>query len=209
MIGCMAGEDWRVEVELKDHEHGFSLGERLRALDLDDDARKRLGRRVIVTRDGSKLFLYTTTEAEATEAARVAQELAAADRLTAEIRTTRWHPVEEAWEDASVPLPSTDADRERELEKREEEAEATGDFDWYVHVRAPDRSAADKLERRLRESDFSVERRWRYLTIGAASEEQAEGITATIRDELPQAEVELEPTRDVPATLFVRLSSLG
>ena len=209
MIDFMAGEDWRVEVELKDHEHGFSLGERLRALDLDDDARKRLGRRVIVTRDGSKLFLYTTTEAEATEAARVVQELAAADRLTAEVRTTRWHPVGEAWEDPSVPLPSTDADRERELEKREEEAEATGDYDWYVHVRAPDRSAADELERRLRDSDFSVERRWRYLTIGAASEEQAEEITATIRDELPQAEVELEPTRDVPATLFVRLGSLG
>ena len=205
----MAGEDWRVEVELKDQEHGFSLGERLRALDLDDDARKRLGRRVIVTRDGSKLFLYTTTEAEANEAARVVQELAAADRLTPEIRTTRWHPVEEAWEDASVPLPRTDADRERELEKREEEAEATGDYDWYVHVRAPDRKTADELEQRLRDGDFSVERRWRYLTIGVASEDQAEEVAATIRDELPQAEVELEPTRDVPATLFVRLGSLG
>lgn len=205
----MAGEDWRVEVELKDQEHGFSLGERLRALDLDDDARERLGRRVIVTRDGSKLFLYTTTEAEANEAARVVQELAAADRLTAEVRSMRWHPVEEAWEDASVPLPSTDADRERELEKREADAEATGDYDWYVHVHAPDRSAADELERRLRDRDITVDRRWRYLTIGAASEEQAEEITAAIHDELPKAEIEIEPTRDLPATLFVRLSSLG
>jgi hypothetical protein len=203
----VAGEDWRVEVELKDQEHGSSLGERLRSLDLDDDARERLGRRVIVTRDGSKLFLYTTTEAEANEAARVVQELAAADRLTAQVRTTRWHPVEEAWEDASVPLPSTEADRERELEKREAEAEATGEYDWYVHFRAPDRAAADDLQRRLRDRDFSVERRWRYLTIGAASEEQAEEITATIREELPQAEVELEPTRDLPAPLFVRISS--
>jgi hypothetical protein len=205
----VAGEDWRVEVELKDQEHGYSLGERLRALDLDDDARERLGRRVIVTRDGSKLFLYTTTEAEANEAARVVQELAAADRLTPEIRTTRWHPVEEAWEDASVPLPRTETEREREFEQREAQAEATGDYDWYVHVRAPDRTAADDLERRLRDRDFSVERRWRYLTIGAASQEQAEEIAATVRDELPQAEVELEPSRDVPATLFVRLSSLG
>jgi hypothetical protein len=205
----VAGEDWRVEVELKDQEHGYSLGERLRALDLDDDARERLGRRVIVTRDGSKLFLYTTTEAEANEAARVVQELAAADRLTPEIRTTRWHPVEEAWEDASVPLPRTETEREREFEQREAQAEATGDYDWYVHVRAPDRTAADDLERRLRDRDFSVERRWRYLTIGAASQEQAEEIAATVRDELPHAEVELEPSRDVPATLFVRLSSLG
>jgi hypothetical protein len=205
----VAGEDWRVEVELKDQEHGYSLGERLRALDLDDDARERLGRRVIVTRDGSKLFLYTTTEAEANEAARVVQELAAADRLTPEIHTTRWHPVEEAWEDASVPLPSSETERVREVERREAEAEATGDYDWYVHVRAPDRAAADELERRLKDRDFSVERRWRYLTIGAASEEQAEEITAAVRDDLPQAEVEVEPTRDVPATLFVRLSSLG
>jgi hypothetical protein len=207
MIGSVAGEDWRVEVELKDQEQGYSVGERLRALDLDDDARERLGRRVIVTRDGSKLFLYTATEDEANEAARVVQELAAADQLTAEIRTTRWHPDEEAWEDASVPLPRTETERERELERREAEAEATGDYDWYVHVRAPDRTAAGELERRLREGDLSVERRWRFLTVGAASEEQAEEITATIRDELPKAEVELEPSRDLPAPLFVRIRS--
>jgi nucleotide-binding universal stress UspA family protein len=205
----VAGDDWRVEVELNDQEHGFSLGERLRSVDLDDDARERLGRRVIVTRDGSKLFLYTTTEAEANEAARVVQELAAADRLTAEIRTTQWHPVEEAWKDPSVPLPRSDEDRERELESREADQDATGDHDWYVHVHAPDRAAADELERRLRDRDFSVERRWRYLTIGAASEEQIEGIAATIREVLPQAKVEVEPTRDVPATFFVRLGSFG
>jgi hypothetical protein len=203
----MAGEDWRVEVELKDSEHGYSLGERLRALDLDDDARERLGGRVIVTRDGSKLFLYTATQDEANEAARVVQELAAADRLTADVRTTRWHPVEEAWVDASVPLPRDDAERERELEKREAEAEATGDYDWYVHVRAPDRTAADELQRRLRDRELSVERRWRFLTIGAASEEQADEITATIREALPEAEVELEPSRDLPAPLFVRIRS--
>jgi hypothetical protein len=208
MIGSVAGEDWRVEVELKDPEHGYSLGERLRSLDLDDDARERLGGRVIVTRDGSKLFLYTATQDEANEAARVVQELAEADRLTAEVRTMRWHPVEEAWKDPSVPLPRTDADREREVEKREAQAEATGDYDWYVHVRAPDRTAAEQLEQRLRDRDLSVERRWRFLTIGAASEEQADEIVGMIRDELPQAEVELEPTRDLPATPFVRLTSL-
>jgi len=90
-------EDWRVEVELNDEQHGYSLSERMRALDLDDEARARLGRRVIVTRDGSKLFLYTTTEDEADEAARVVRELSTAEGLTAEIRTMRWHPVEAAW----------------------------------------------------------------------------------------------------------------
>ena len=92
----VADEDWRVEVELDDEQHGYSLGERLRALDLDDEARKRLGRQVIVTRDGSRLFLYTETRDEADEAARVVQELASDDRLTVELHTTRWHPAEQA-----------------------------------------------------------------------------------------------------------------
>ena len=53
----MADEDWRIEVELDDEEQGYSLMERLRAGDLDDEARARLGERVVVSRDGSRLFL--------------------------------------------------------------------------------------------------------------------------------------------------------
>ena len=56
-------DEFRVEVELDDEEHGYSTREQLRALDLDDDARERLGSMVMVTRDGSKLFLYTAAEA--------------------------------------------------------------------------------------------------------------------------------------------------
>ena len=113
MIGSVSDEDWRVEVELDDEQHGYSLGERLRALDLDDEVRKRLGGRVMVTRDGSKLFLYTTTEDEANQAERLVQELVGAERLTADIRTMRWHPLEESWEDASEPLPRTEEERAR------------------------------------------------------------------------------------------------
>ncbi len=39
-------EEFRVEVELDDDEHHLTLGERLRAVDLDDEARERLGSRV-------------------------------------------------------------------------------------------------------------------------------------------------------------------
>ena len=49
-------DGFRVEVELDDDEHGYSIRERLRALDLDDRARERLGRGVLVTRDGPRLF---------------------------------------------------------------------------------------------------------------------------------------------------------
>jgi hypothetical protein len=207
----VSNEDWRVEVDLADDEHGYSLGERLRALDLDDEARKRLGRRVIVTRDGSRLFLYTSTGEEAEEAARVARELLSAEQVTAEVRTTRWHPVEEAWEDASVPLPRTGEERDRELERREErerkEVAAGGEYDWHVHVRAPGGGEADRLEQQLRDEGLPVERRWRYLSIGALTNEQADELAARIGGELPDAEIEIQPTLDLPSPAFVLLRS--
>ena len=61
-------DEFRVEVELDDAERGYSFGERLRALDLDDTARERLGDGVMVTRDGSRLFVYAASDSEAREA---------------------------------------------------------------------------------------------------------------------------------------------
>ena len=207
----MGDEDWRVEVELNDEQHGYSLSERMRALDLDDEARARLGRRVIVTRDGSKLFLYTTTEDEADEAARVVRELSTAEGLTAEIRTMRWHPVEAAWKDSSVPLPHTESEEALERQRREErerrEVEAGADYDWHVLARARDRAEAAALERRLLEDELPVTRRWRFLTIGALTEEQADEIASAIRRDLPEAEVRIEPTLDMPSPPFVLIRS--
>jgi hypothetical protein len=206
----VSDEDWRVEVELDDEQHGYSFGERLRALDLDDEARQRLGR-VIVTRDGSRLFLYTRTRDEADEAAGVVRELLRAEQVTADIRMKRWHPVEEAWEDASLPLPRTEAEEERERGRREErerqEVAAGGEYDWQVHVRAPGRAEAERLEERLRDQALPVERRWRYLTIGALTNEQADELAGRIREELPDAEIEIQPSLELPPPIFVLIRS--
>ncbi len=113
-------EEFRVEVELDDDDHHLSLSERLRAVDLDDEARERLGSRVIVTRDGSHLFLYAQSEQSCAEAERVVRDLIAADELTATVRSTRWHPVEEAWKDISEPLPSSSEELEAEQRARDE-----------------------------------------------------------------------------------------
>jgi hypothetical protein len=120
MSETVSQEEFRVEVELDDDEHHLTLGERLRAVDLDDEARDRLGSRVIVTRDGSHLFLYAQSQASCEEAERVVRELIAEDELTANVRSTRWHPVEEAWKDISEPLPSTPDELEAEERAREE-----------------------------------------------------------------------------------------
>ena len=201
-------DEFRVEVDLDDDERGSSLEERLRALDLDDDARKRLGGRVLVTRDGSRLFLYAASEAQASEAAEVVRSLAEADELTAEIRVTRWHPVEEAWKDVSIPLPRTPAEEDAEYAAREaaeaEEAQVEGEYDWHVIVRLSGRDEAGDLARRLRAEGLSVARRWRYVVVGVLTDERAEELAERLRSELPQdAEVSVEANvSDIELPLF-------
>jgi hypothetical protein len=191
-------DEFRVEVELDDDEHGYSLGERLRALDLDDDARERLGRRVLVTRDGSRLFLYATSDAQAREAAELVRSLVDADELSAEIRVTRWHPIEQDWKDASISLPRTSEEEDAEYAAREaaeaEEAAIEGEYDWQVVVHLPGRDEAVELADRLRRDGVPVARRWRYVRAGALTEERAEELAERLRRELSEdVDVFVEP----------------
>jgi hypothetical protein len=204
--------DWRVEVELDDEEHGYSLGERLRALDLDDDARKRLGDRVIVSRDGSQLFLYAATAEQAKEAEDVIRELIAEDSLTAEISTKRWHPVEQAWKEPSIPLPTTAqevaGERQRLEEAEEQDAEREDAWDWHVRVEVPHRDDASKLADRLRAERHQVHRRWRYVTVDMATEEAAIELADRLRDEAPAgSEISVELSAELVNPVFVLLSS--
>jgi hypothetical protein len=100
----MADEEFRVEVVLGNEEHRLSFWDRLRALDLDDDAQKRLGRQVTVTRDGNRMLMYTHTLEDAQEAERTAKQLVADDNLIAEYTVTRWNPAEQEWTDPSAPV---------------------------------------------------------------------------------------------------------
>jgi len=190
-------DGFRVEVDLDDEEHGYSIRERLRALDLDDKARERLGTGVLVSRDGARLFLYARSEEHAREAAGVVRGLVDEERLTAELRVTRWHPVEEAWKDASLPLPATPDDEAAEYAAREEaetaEAALEGGYDWSVVVHVPGRGAAGQLADRLGAEGFHVMRRWRYVVAGVPTEERAQELAQRLRDELPgDADVRVE-----------------
>ena len=73
MVSHMPDEEFKVEVELGNDDHSLSFWERLRTLDLDGDARKRLGSRVTMTRDGNRMLLYTHTLSDAQEAERTVQ----------------------------------------------------------------------------------------------------------------------------------------
>ena len=104
----MASDEYRLEVDLDDEAHGNPFSERLASLDLDDDVAERLGDRVIVTRDGSQIFVYTDTREAAAEAERVVRETLTDDGLHAAVTATRWNPAERSWQDADAPLTSSD-----------------------------------------------------------------------------------------------------
>jgi hypothetical protein len=184
-------DEWRVEVELDDEAHGFPLSERLRAHDLDDEARERLGERVIVTRDGSRLYLYATSAEAAREAERVVRELLDADDLTADTSLTRWNEAQDAWVAPSG-------------EVVESSREEDGLADWFVRVEPEDSASVDELAERLRAERLPVERRGRYLLIGSDDEQEVQAIAERVRAVAgPNADVQVRADTGIPAPTFV------
>lgn len=91
-------EEFKVEVELGGADH-LTFWERLKTLDIDDTARKRLGSRVTLTRDGDRIQLYTQTLADAQEAERTVRGLVAHDHVDATYVVTKWDPDTQEWVD--------------------------------------------------------------------------------------------------------------
>ena len=114
-------DEFRIEVDLDDVAHGHPFSERLRALDLDDEVEQRLGDRVIVTRDGPRLFVYTASAEAAREAEGVVRAVLAEDELTASVRRRRWNPVERFWQDADEPVPEGETATSDHLRRAAEE----------------------------------------------------------------------------------------
>jgi hypothetical protein len=104
----MAADEYRVEIDLHESLHG-KVSKRLRSLDIDDEVAERLGDRVIVTRDGEKLFVYTETGEAAKEAERVVKDVLDEEGLAdAELRRRRWNQAQLFWQDADEPLGDQD-----------------------------------------------------------------------------------------------------
>lgn len=210
-----AGErdEWRVEVSLEADDEGHSLGERLKSLDLDDEARRRLGGAVIVTRDGPHLFLYAWHEESAREAERAVRELMEAEGLAGQVELKRWHPVAEEWKGAEVPLPQSESEVAAEQARREqagEEEGQAGDYPWEVVIDLPHLRDTLKLAERFEAEGHPVKRRFKYLLVGAPSQEAAVELGKGLEGEVPEGShvgIRANP-EDRPAIGFTWLGSL-
>jgi hypothetical protein len=189
-------QEWRVEVELTDEGQGLSLGERLRTLDLDDEARTKLGDRVVVTRDGARMFLYARSEAEARAAEEVIGELAADEEVEAKSSLTRWDEEAEAWVGDGK---GGGADSE---------PEAAGEAEWEARIVLGSVRKAFEVARTLRDEGLEVRRRWRFVLVLAPSEEAANDLASRLRAEVPDAEqIDVERATGVIHPVFVMLGA--
>lgn len=185
----MADDDWRVTVTLADEADVKQAVQSVREHEVEADIRRRLGDRIAVSADGPSIFIYAGTEEAAREADRVVREVLAQRQLTASFALDHWHPVEQEWEDASVPLPQTAEQRQAEHDRRiadeTRESLATGDAEWEVIVELPSRHEAVKLAKQLEAEGRSVVRRWNFVFVGANNEDEAGDLARVIGQEAP------------------------
>jgi hypothetical protein len=161
----------------------------LKAVQVTDDAHNELPR-LAITHEGDHVYLYADSAEAAAHAREVVAQALAEHHLAAEVSVLRWHPVEERWEDASAPLPTTDAERTAEharLEQTEtEESEQLGEPEWEVRITLPTHHDARAFATRLRAEGIPVKQLWRHLLVGANDEDDAAALAARLRAEAPE-----------------------
>jgi len=208
-------DDWRVTIDFDDEGDGTQLAEWLAALDLEAEERSSLGERVIVSRDGARVYLYSDSEAPTREVLRTVSARIEQEGLAAVTALERWHPVEQDWKDGSIPLPTTEdelaVEHGRLQEREAAESAESGAAQWEVRVELPSHEDTVRFADQLESEGIPVVRRYTFLLAGAANEDDAGRLAERLRGEAPQgATVAVEPgggmvwevTPKNPFTLF-------
>ncbi|HUL27155.1 MAG TPA: hypothetical protein VLW44_15470 [Streptosporangiaceae bacterium] len=181
--------DWRVTISLTDPAQVEQARQAFSEHEVEEDARRRLGRSIAVGAGDSQIFLYAGTENAARDAERVASDILARRGIQAGFALHRWHPIEEEWESPDVAMPRTEAERQAEHQRLEDaetaESLASGTAQWEARVEFPSHHEAVALASKLRAEGRTVVRRWRFLVVGANNEDDARDLAEQIRREAP------------------------
>jgi hypothetical protein len=197
----MAKDDFRIKIEIDD-EHAGGLLDRL-GLALGEEgsdlAQELEQRRLVVSRDGGELFVYAASPAEAESARSIIQAvLGDLDIAAVTGPVEHWLEHEERWNDE----PPSETWEEEELER--------GHAPWEVRVELPSHAQARDLGDRLEQEGYSVERRWRYLIVGASSKEDAEVLAKRVNGEVePGGGLVWETVPSNPFAIFGGLGGSG
>lgn len=192
-------DDWRLTIELVEEADSSALMHALRDVELSSEERARLGDRVVVSRDEEGLvFVYSDTEERARAANAIVRSKLDEFGFAADVSLSRWHPVEQRWEDPSVPLPRTEeewqAEHERLQAREEAESLASGHAEWEVRVELASHDETAELAEQLEAEGLPVVRRATFLLVGAVNEDEAHALAGRLEREAPKgSRVDVEP----------------
>jgi len=194
-------DDYRIRIEPSEEHHAEAIAGRLQH-GLGSDEAKRLareleGRRLAVSRDGNELFVYTSSPAEAERARQIVQAELAEEGIEAQVSEVEsWLHDEERWSD------------EPTQETWEEEEVEHGNAPWEVRVEFKSHADAKRQADELEGEGYKVVRRYRFLIVGTASEEEARELAARLHGEVePGGELVWEVMPQNPFAVFGGLGS--
>jgi hypothetical protein len=212
-------DDWRLQIDVQDQSHVESLTERLDAAELEHELSDAFHDRLIVSRDGPRVFVYAGTREQAERARDLIGKLGKEHGWALDADLRHWHPEAEEWEDPDVPLPAGDAAMVAEHEERitaeRRETEERGVPEYEVRVDLPSRRDAVRFADVLRAEGLPAVRRWKYLVVGAADEDSAKALAARLESEAPRdSEITVEGSGRVawaerPPNPFAVFGGLG
>ena len=208
-------DDWRVHVEL--HEHGFAhrLGEQLAAAELEHDLQDSFHDRVIVSVEGSEVFCYAGTRAQAEATLPLIRRIAEAESWESEISLAHWHAEAEEWQDPDAPEATAATERAMRLADERGDSARQGYPEFEVRIPCESRHAAAELSHRLADEGIPNIHRWSYVLVGATDEDSAQALAERLRGELPDAgEIAVERNlraiyENRPSSPFTLLGGLG
>jgi hypothetical protein len=193
-------DDWRIRITVESGDGG--LIDRL-GLELGGEAGELAHeleqRRLAVSQDGDALFVYAASHAEATRAREVIEAVLRDEGLHADVsRVEHWLEEDERWDDE----PPQETWEEDELDR--------GYAPWEVRVTLPSHADARRLADQLEQEGYGVERRWRYLIVGAASKADAQTLARRVHGEVePGGEAVWETVPGNPFAVFGGLGGSG
>lgn len=212
-------DDWRLRIDFVKESLADALHDRLDAQELEHDLSRAFHDRVIVSRDGTTVFLYAGDREQAEAARTLVERLTEEDKEEVEIDFTRWHPEAEEWRPADEPLPADIAAKVAEHAARvvheRRESEESGYPEYEVRIDLPSHHEAGEFADRLRDEGLPTVHRWRYVLVGATDEDSANELAERIRSEAPPgSSVAVEGTwreayAERPPNSFAFLGGLG
>jgi FMN phosphatase YigB (HAD superfamily) len=190
--------DWRVTISLSGQANVEQARQSFSEQEVEEDVRRRLGHNIVIGAGDSQIFLYAGTEVAAREAERTTRDVLGQLGIEAEYALHRWHPIEEEWQSPDVAMPQTEAERQAEHQRLEDaeaaDSAAAGTALWQARAELPSHREAVALAHKLQGEGYTVVRRWKFLIVGANSDDDARALAEHIRQEAPaDAEVTAEP----------------